>query len=126
MTNDLDAILDDILMRWHQWTPPIRCSRGFNRQATGMEQYVTSRQYDDQNGALDDAIERQTMEAVQREIERMLILHQIALKVNARALTLGVVVFNHPRLPQDREQRQLVIRTARGDLTCRLSRAGIL
>lgn len=126
MKDDSDAILDDLLIRWHQWSPRIYVSRGFNRETTGMEGYITSRQYDDQNGALDDEVEHLTMRTVGEQIAQMVVMQQICLTVMARALTLGVVVFSHPRLPKDEAEFDALKFASRSEIAKRLRYRGVL
>jgi hypothetical protein len=125
MTNDASAILDDILIRWWNWRAPIQPTRGHNRSAMGFESYRTSRQYDDENGALDDDIENQRMEAVSRQIDSLESLHRIAIYVQARALTLGVAVFTNARLPTSKTERDLLVMQARSELMRKIVAAGI-
>lgn len=126
MPDDTDLILDDLLCRWAQWCRPVHVGRGFNRQAVVAGQYRSSRQYDDQNGALDEDIEHQRMVAVDFQIGEMLDPWRTAINANARALVVGCDVFVSPRLPADRVERQAVVHVARGILVDRLQRAGVL
>lgn len=121
-----DAALDDILSRWHHWRSGFRVERGHDSESAGLSDYVTSRQYDDQNGALDDAIEDDIMTAVDAVIDNMAPSYQLVLQVQARALYVGVFVFNSPRLPQSRALRDELQRVARVELISRLTAAGIL
>jgi hypothetical protein len=122
------AILDDILTQWHQWCLGYRkaVARGYNGVAQGMEQYRTSRQYDDTNGALDEAIDHRRMTQVDWEIGEMPGLEQTAIRMQARALYLGVSVFASPRLPECRTERQALVLLARDNLHARLSSAGVI
>lgn len=126
MHNDSAAILDDLLIRWWNWKAPIQPARGFAREAVGLEGYRTSRQYDDQNGALYDEEEDTIMRAVEREVNHLESAHRIILYVQARALTLGCAVFTSPRLPEDRAERQALLQSARSALTARLLAAGVM
>jgi hypothetical protein len=126
MHNDSAAILDDLLIRWWNWKAPIQPARGFAREAVGLEGYRTSRQYDDQNGALYDDEEASIMRAVEREVNQLESDHRIILYVQARALTIGCMVFISPRLPQDRAEREAILQSARAALTIRLLAAGVM
>lgn len=123
---EIDATLDDILIRWHQWRMGYRASRGFNDRSTVTGDYQISRQYDDQNGALDDALEATVMRQVEFEISELEPLQHIAVCVLARALVVGVVVFMSPRLPVDRVERDVLVRAARNSLVARLVAAGVM
>jgi hypothetical protein len=126
MHNDSAAILDDLLIRWWNWKAPIQPARGFARESVGLEGYRTSRQYDDQNGALYDDEEAEIMRAVEREVNQLLSEHRIVIYVQARALTLGCMVFTSPRLPADRAEREAMLQAARFALVGRLLAAGVM
>ncbi len=123
---DQRAKLDDLLTRWHQWGGQHSQTRGFAPKALVCGDYRTSRQWDDQNGALDDDIDDQIMRAVDFNVREMPEPHRSAIYCVARALTVGAAVFNHPRLPQDRAERMAVIEEARRRLTARLQTAGVM
>jgi hypothetical protein len=126
MRNDSDAILDDILIRWHQWPGAGKVGRGFNNRALVCGDYRTSRQYDDSNGALDDDLENRRMSQVDFEVSQMKDPHRAAIYCLARALVIGAQVFNSPRLPADRAERDAIVRQARALLTNRLLASGVM
>lgn len=126
MHNDQAAILDGLLCQWHQWAQSSRDVRGFNRRSLVAGDYRTSRQYDDANGALDDALDERRMRQVDFEVTQLIDPYRSAIYANARALVVGCQVFMHPRLPADREERQRVIADARAMLVRRLVSAGVL
>lgn len=126
MQNDSDAILDDLLCRWHHWQQEARVGRGFNHTALVAGDYRPSRQYDDENGALDAALEERQMCAIDFAVSQMVNPHQAAIYCLARALVVGCMVFTSPRLPVDRQEREVIVRDARAMLTNRLLSAGVL
>jgi hypothetical protein len=126
MTSDTDAILDDLLIRWHSWASPYIPARGFNHRSLVCGDYITSRQYDAENGALDDALEARIMKQLDFEIGELIALYRIALSVQARALSLGWSVFTNPRLPEGKEERAKVIQDARAALLRRVMAAGVM
>ena len=126
MPDESDAIIDDLLCRWAQWCRPVNLGRGFGQQSLVCGQYRPSRQYDDENGALDEAIEHQRMKAVDFQIGEMEQPWRTAIHANARALVVGADVFISPRLPSDPEERSACIVVARVQLLGRLSRAGLV
>jgi hypothetical protein len=126
MRNDSDAILDDLLIRWWNWRAPIQPARGHGRTALGFEGYRTSRQYDDENGALDDEVEAAIMKGVGDEIDRLDSMHRTAVYCQARALTLGVLVFTNPRLPRPGAELDALLMLARTSLVQRLLTAGLM
>jgi hypothetical protein len=129
VNNDAGPILDDILVRWHTWRQGYKPERGFNGKSLVAGDYVTSRQYDDQNGALDDAIEANRMGSVDFQICEIGVhnrQHYYAICANARALKVGCAVFSHVMLPSDPQERGVVMRYARVELTRRLLSAGVI
>ena len=123
---DRAASLDDILSRWHSWQGGYKDVRGFKGRALVVGDFRISRQYDSDNGALDDEIEDATMRSVDFEVSEMKEPHRSAIYALARALNIGLMVFSSPRLPADPKEKHLVINTARGILVARLVEAGIL
>lgn len=122
---DLSAVLDDLLARWHRWQSD-HVGRGYNRRALVVGEYVTSRQYDDSNGALDDRLDNMQMRAVEFAVGQMVDPYKAAIYAQARALHVGVAVFNSPRLPVDPCERMLIVAGARQILTARLQSAGVM
>lgn len=128
MTPKESAILDDILVRWHLWGASYRkaVSRGYNGVAAGMESYRASRQRDDENGALDAAIDNRIMAQVDFEVGEMPALEQMAVRCDARSLHLGIAVMVNPRLPSNPEDRAVLLRQARDTLHERLVASGVM
>ena len=126
MKADGEQIIDDLLCRWAQWLRPLASSHGYAAVAAGCAGYRTSRQYDDQNGALDESIDHVVMKQVDHEIAQIAQPWCIALHCEARRLVLGVDVFKSPRLPNDREARMAIIAQARSMLSKRLTTAGVI
>jgi hypothetical protein len=118
--------LDDLLIRWHAWTRPVTASRGYGSSAPGCSNWRCSRQYDDANGALDEAMEHEQMRQVDHEIMELRDPYRAAVIANARNLATGIAVWSSPRLPQDPEQREAVLMDARQMLTRRLKAAGLM
>lgn len=123
---DQAATLDDILSRWHSWQGGYKDVRGFKGRALVVGDFRISRQYDSENGALDDDIEDQTMRQVDFEVTEMPDPYRSAIYAQARALSLGVAVFGSARLPADPKQRAAVLGLARVMLIKRLLSAGVM
>lgn len=127
MIDESAEILDDILSRWHTWRQGYRPTRGFNDRSTvAGENYLVSRQYDDTNGALDDALESRTMRNVDHEISELGVMQQIVLAFQARSLSLGCEIWTNPRLPTDPAERDKLLGSARAALSRRLANAGVI
>ena len=123
---DTEAILDDILSRWHHWASSSRMVRGYASRALVCGDFKISRQYDDANGALDSDIENQTMKAVDFQVAEMAEPWRTAIYCHARNLCLGLAVWSSPRLPADTEARAAIVVSARAMLSRRLASAGVL
>jgi hypothetical protein len=121
-----EALLDELLVRWWQWKAPMQPARGHGSVALGFEAFRVTRQYDDENGALYEDEEAQVMKAFEREVNALESQHRTVVYVMARALTLGVAVFTSPRIPQERQARELAVKAARAALAARLTDAGLM
>jgi hypothetical protein len=123
---ELDAVLHDLLSRWHHWATCARKVNGFAIVAAGFSQYRPSAQWDSDNGAADDMAEHRTMLAVNRCIDDVPQPWRTALGVLARNLHLGVNVWHSPRLPANPAQRDALMHEASKMLARRLARAGVI
>jgi hypothetical protein len=126
MQGDHDAILDDLLSRWHSWMHGAKVGRGFNDSALVVGDYLTSRQYDDMNGKLDADLDEIRSRQVDFEVGEMLHPHRTAIYVLARNLCTGHEVWMSPRLPAPGEALDQIVREARGIITARLINAGVI
>jgi hypothetical protein len=123
--DETSAILDDLLCRWHVWQW-CNVGRGFNRRSLVAGDYRGSRQYDDENGALDARLDHLQMQAVEFAVGQMVEPYKAAIYAQARALHLGVSVFTSPRLPADPGERRGIVISARHILVERLQSAGVM
>ena len=126
MTPETQASLDDLLIRWHVWASSAKLVRGWAPKALVCGEYRVSRQYDDWNGALDEALENAQMRAVDFQVSEMAEPYRSAVHQMARALHVGVAVFISPRLPADREARVIIVDAAREMIAKRLQAAGLI
>lgn len=125
MTNDSDALLSDLLSRWHRWsisTPP---DIGYYKQNATCKFYRASRQHDDTNGARDSDAEASVMEAVDFAIEQLEQPWRTAVQFNARNLATGITVWISPRLPADDIERAHLLMHARAKLLILLEFGGV-
>lgn len=126
MTNDADQILDDLLSRWHAWAQGERFGRGHADRALVAGDYRPSRQYDDENGKLDDDLHAMRSRQVNVEVRKMQDPHRAAIYCNARNLYTGREVWISPRLPQGRAERMEILEMARGQLVRLLISSGVM
>lgn len=118
--------LDDLLSRWDHWAHPVHVGRGHASTSAGCGLYRTSRQYDDENGALDDAIEHRLMQGMQACVERLETQHRMAIHIEARNVRLGLQVWRSPRLPANEREAREVIDAARQRLIVLLLSDGLM
>ncbi len=126
MDAERQATLDDLLSRWHHWLHPIGSSRGFGSRAAGTALYRSSRQRDDENGALDAEIEHRIMCGVAVCHEKLVDPYRSAISIEARNLHLGYAVYQSPRLPIDPEAREVIRKEARRLMIRGLRGAGLM
>ena len=123
----IDAQLDDILSRWHHWQAKHKGgAKGYNTRSLVAGEYRASRQWDDQNGALDCDMESDTMKTVDFQVSEMTEPYRTAAYVLARRLCVGNSAFTSPRLPLDPMERGAIFAEARKILQRRLTSAGVL
>jgi len=119
-----ESACEDVLSRWHWWQGRSRVARGFNSRSWVAGDYAISRQYDDENGALDDELEAHTMQRVDFEVREIADPWRSALHTLAMSLCTGAAAFHSPRIaPADRER---VTCEARAMLIRRLVSAGVI
>lgn len=125
MQNDANAILDDLLSRWHEWAQGYRPGR---QAACPMFQRARSpRGWEDSSDITAHEVDASTMKAVDFHVGEMQDPHRAAIYCHARNLHVGgIIVWAHPRLPQDAAEREIVLVEAKNILMRRLLTAGVL
>lgn len=119
-------VLDDLLSRWDHWLHPVRIGRGHSSTAAGCGLYRVSRQYDDENGALDDQVEHQVMLGVQTCVDRLDVRMQAAIHLDARNQHHGTTHWRAPLLPATESEARAAIAAARVRLIQLLCGAGLM
>lgn len=118
--------LNDLLARWHAWCAGNVVGVGYPVVNAASRLYRPSRQYDDQNGALDAGVDAVLMEGVNAIIEQIGQPHRTALAVQARNLQVRAQVWSSPRLPSDPMERAVLLVAARKIFRDGLARADLL
>lgn len=120
--------LDDLLSRWHHWQTEQSKStaRGHAARSLVVGDYLISRQYDNDNGALYDDEENAAMRAVQANVDNMTEPYRSAAYVMARSQCLGTSAITSPRLPMFPAERDRVLTHARQWLILRLVSGGLI
>jgi len=133
MHNDSDAILDDLLSRWHHWMKdkPIN---GVDRLDDPAFRDAQSRSgWDSADDLLDGHLEAVKMQAIDFHVSGdargqggMPEPYRAAIYCIARNCYTGRKVWMNPRLPRDPQERGVVLMEARNLLTLRLLAAGVI
>ena len=122
---DQNAILDSLLSDWHRWAAGEQHADGYASTSAGLGDWRASRQWDDQNGALDGELDKSTMKTIDFQVQQMQDPYRAAIHMNAKNLAAGRNVFQSPRIPTGIEGVN-ILRTARATLTIRLVNAGVI
>lgn len=108
-----DLILNDLLSRWHAWACYERTAAGYPSASAWARAFKVSRQYDDENGALDQDVENKIMSGVDGCMNSVKQPWRNALHINARNLSTGLAIWRSPRLPTNELARALLVAEAR-------------
>ena len=125
----IDALLDDLLARWHVYTEHYRFSKGYSGQSSTTRGYQTPTHWDWANGAMDDRAERVVMRGVSAAIERVPNdprPWRTMIQFEARNLAVGASVWSSPRLPTNRDEFDVLRLEARNKTLKELYRQGVM
>ncbi len=122
---DQNAILDELLSSWHRWAKGESHADGFASTSAGLGDWRASRQWDDQNGALDGELDKSTMKTVDFQVSQMADPYRAAIHMNAKNLAAGRNVFQSPRVPTGIEGAN-ILKAGRAMLVLRLVNAGVI
>lgn len=125
MNNDSQAILDDILSRWHSWAKgyipiPVSGADPMFRNAK------SARGYDSTAEVIEDEITASQMKAVDFQVGEMKDPHRSAIYIHARNCYTGRNVWLSPRLPSDPLDRARILGEAKSILIGKLLSAGVM
>jgi len=124
MKNDSSEILNDILCQWHRWARGYQHAAGINTSPMFRECRSNHRQWASLDEVADE--DKSQHEAVDAIIMGMRDVYRTSLQIQARNLCTGKSVWTSARLPEDTEQRALILGQARTELAEKLRNAGIL
>lgn len=127
--NQLDATVDDLLIRWHGWRDSYRAGRGYGSGAMFKDAVSAWSSYDRDNGVSEEIVERQVMEAVDRAIDAVPNTPHpwhTAIMIEARNLACGASVWSSARLPRSVQELEVLRIEARNRLVKELERQGCL
>lgn len=126
MNNDIQNVLSGMLADWHRYCQHTSEKHGFAGKAAGFGQSRSNSQYDWQNGVEDEMVDRRIMQGFDASIQRVPQPWFTALQFEARNLAVRYQVWSSPRLPTNREEREVLILEARNRLLRELARDGVL
>lgn len=125
MHNDTDAILDDLLSRWHWWSKHTADRAGLPGRAPVFGTSLSNSQYDWENNVENEMIESRIMRGFDAAISKVPQPYFTALSFQARNLVTGRNVWLSPRLPRG-EELEVMILEARNLLLKELTKDGVL
>lgn len=123
---EINEALNELLRRWHAHCLGYSPGKGYPSADSACRYSRTSRQYDDQNGALDSAVDSKIMEGVDGVMWNIQQPYLTALQFQARNLFTGKQVWTSPRLPADPMERGALLMEARNILLKGLAKAGVI
>lgn len=126
--------LDTLLRAWHRHMNRTDESLGYPTECPSTRGYRASQQWrgcdvDDAGSVYltaPDPFVARAGEIVQRLVNGMDRMHQMALAYQARSLVTGVWAIRHPRLPSDKDELAMLIADARSALMVLLAGEDLL
>jgi len=125
MQNEIDSILNDLLVRWHIWACGYQHVGGINSSPM-FRDAKTSKGWDSTNDIVDSEIDGGRMEAINFHAMELDPVYRTALQLQARNLHTGCSVWSSPRLPQDPEERTVLLIEGRNMLLKKLLASGVI
>lgn len=126
MNNDLQDVLSGLLADWHIWSVRTAPRAGPPGKSPGFGQSRSNSQFDWENGLEAELVDRRIMEGFDAAAQRIPQPWLTALQFEARNLAVRYQVWVSPRLPANREEREVLILEARNRLLKELARDGVL
>lgn len=124
---DRDAILDDVLARWHGWQMGSKVGQGFNSRALVVGDFRNVQvQYDSQLEQTDVDLEARKCRVIDHCVREMSEPWRTAIYLDAKACYTGHAVWRSPRLPSDLMVVAIIREEARQLLALRLVAAGVI
>ena len=126
MNNDIQNVLSGMLADWHRYCQHTASRGGYPGKAAGFGQSKSNSQYDWSNGVENEMVDKRIMQGFDAAIQRVPQPWLTALQFEARNLAVRYQVWVSPRLPTDREAREVLILEARNRLLRELEKDGVL
>jgi hypothetical protein len=124
MVNEIESLLSDLLQSWHRWAMDYKHVGGINSSPMFRGSKPNKTREDDDG--IDGSLHNSTMETIDGQVMAMEPVHRTVLQLQARNLCTGVSVWSSPRLPDDAEERTVLLIEARNKLMRRLIAVGVV
>src|ERR1700758_567633 len=108
MHNDSNAILSDLLARWHNWGRNYKANQQTPRDPI-FRDAKSGRGWDSTDEIIEDELMGSAMEAIDFQVSEMKDPHRSAIYVLAKNLATERSVWFHPRLPTDPLERATIV-----------------
>lgn len=126
MQSDIQDVLSGMLADWHHYCQHTRERSGFAGKSPVFGQSKSNSQYDWQNGVESERVDILVMRGFNDAVWRLPQPYLTAIQFEARNLAVRYQVWASPRLPADREEREVLILEARVKLLKELAKDGVL
>jgi hypothetical protein len=129
ITEDLDFKLDRLLAEWYSWRRTYRLTKGYSSSDSTCRDHRAPGHWDWWNGAAAAKADEMQVKQVDEVIDRIPNAPRrwkTALEFEAMNLHSGRAVWTSPMLPQNYEERQVLILEARNMLLLELRRDGVI
>lgn len=129
MQSDIQDMLSGMLADWHHYCRHTRDKAGYAGKSPVFGQSRSNSQYDWWNGVEDEMVDRRIMQGFDAAIGRVPNAPRAwftALQFEARNLAVRHQVWASPRLPANRQEREVLILEARVKLLKELAKDGVL
>ena len=117
--------LDCLLTAWHRWAKGYQYVSDIHSSPM-FSHSLTPRGWDTVQEIVEHEIDGGRMASINFYVFELPSLWCTAIQIHARNLSTGKSVWTSARLPQDLQQRQVILRDARNELTRKLVEACIL
>ena len=124
MKNEADDLISDLLKSWHHWSSGYQHVGGVSSSAMFRNAKPAKTREDDDG--IDGALENARMEAINSQVMAMAPTQRTILQLHARNLACGAAVWNSPRLPASKDEREVVLLEAVNLLAKKLINDGVV
>lgn len=126
MNDDIQHLLSGMLCDWHLWCTHTADRAGYAGKSAGFGRAPSNSQYDWENGVESALVDKRIMQGFDAAINRVPQPWLTALQFEARNLAVRYQVWVSPRLPANREEREIMILEGRNRLLKELAKDGVL